>query len=195
MRQGGVMKYNLDSIVPDLEARCKKLNTLRKVFMGLTLLIIPAIPAMIILGKYGECMQLCRIMNNVKMHDKVPITNVFGYAVNAREAAQKMIDTGNLAGYRIVGGAMIVKDGVEMTDEQAQREAAKYFSVPAAVASGMTAESMGEVGRIAVAEQEKLMSASVDVQMRFCPKCGGKLNGGEEFCPGCGAKLQENQKQ
>ena len=134
MRQGGVMKYNLDSIVPDLEARCKKLNTLRKVFMGLTLLIIPAIPAMIILGKYGECMQLCRIMNSVKMHDKVPITNVFGYAVNAREAAQKMIDTGNLAGYRIVGGAMIVKDGVEMTDEQAQREAAKYFSVPAAVA-------------------------------------------------------------
>ena len=195
MRQGGVMKYNLDSIVPDLEARCKKLNTLRKVFMGLTLLIIPAIPAMIILGKYGECMQLCRIMNSVKMHDKVPITNVFGYAVNAREAAQKMIDTGNLAGYRIVGGAMIVKDGVEMTDEQARREAAKYFSVPAGVPSGMTPESMGEGGRKTGGGQEKLMSTSMGVQMRFCPKCGGKLNGGEEFCPGCGAKLQENQKQ
>ena len=48
---------------------------------------------------------------------------------------------------------------------------------------------------MAVAEQEKLMSAAVGGQMRFWPKCGGKLNGGEEFCPGCGAKLQDVRKQ
>lgn len=188
------MLYNLDRIVPDMEGRCKKLNTLRKVFMVLGFLIIPAIPAMIILARYGECMQFCRIINAIKIQEKMPIVSAFGYAKNAKEAAQKMIDTGNLAGFRIVGDAMIVKDGIEISDEQAQREAAKYYNVAAAAAAGLTAEEMGPVGKIAVEEQQKLMSAAVSGEMSFCPKCGSKLNGGEEFCPGCGAKLQEMQK-
>ena len=67
------------------------------------------------------------------MQEKVPIPNALGYAVNAREAAQKLIDTRNLKGYRIVGDAMIVKDGIELTDEEAQRKAAVFFSAVAAV--------------------------------------------------------------
>ena len=206
------MKYNLDSIVPDLEARCKKLNTLRKVFMGLTLLIIPAIPAMIILGKYGECIQLCRIMNNVKMHDKVPITNVFGYAVNAREAAQKMIDTGNLAGYSIVADVMFVRDGVEVTEQEAIEAFAARFNPVAAVNAGMRAEDMSPEVRAAISRQRELQeklaaemaakaassgapvpedgAQSAEGAAAVCPHCGREIAlSGCVFCPFCGGKL------
>lgn len=148
-------QINLKEIVPDLEARCKKLNTIRKVLMCLFFLIIPAIPAMIVLSKYGFCMQMCHVINMVKMQDKTPITNVFGYASNGVEAAQKLIDTGNLKGYHIVADALIVKDGIEITEEEALREAAVYFSVPAAVASGMTADKMSRVAKMAVQMQQE----------------------------------------
>ena len=59
-------RIDLKDIVPDLEGRLKKLNTLRKVFMVLALLIIPAIPAMIVLAKYGACMQLCHAVQAVR---------------------------------------------------------------------------------------------------------------------------------
>ena len=74
-----MIKINLKEIVPDLEKRRAKLNTLRKIFMVLTFLIVPAVPAMIVLSKYGTCMALCKAVSTVKMYDKVPITNVLGY--------------------------------------------------------------------------------------------------------------------
>ena len=119
-----MFKINLKEIVPDLEKRRAKLNTLRKIFMVLTFLIVPAVPAMIVLSKYGTCMALCKAVSTVKMYDKVPITNVLGYFPNVCEAAQKLIDTGNLADYSIVAGAMFVRNDTEMTEEQALREAA-----------------------------------------------------------------------
>lgn len=148
------MKYNLKDIVPNMEQRLKKLNTLRKVFMALMFFILPAIPAMIILAKYGSCKQWCNIITTIKMYEKIPIHSVLGYFVNANEAAQKLIDTGNLEGYRIAGDAMLVKDGIMMTDEEAQREAAACFNVMAAVNAGMSAENMSEVAKLAVVIQQ-----------------------------------------
>ena len=48
-----VRDIKLKELVRDMERRCKQLHTLSNVFRVLVLLIIPAIPAMIILSKYG----------------------------------------------------------------------------------------------------------------------------------------------
>ena len=157
-----MVKINLKEIVPDLEKRCAKLNTLRKVFMALTFLIVPAVPAMIVLSKYGTCAQLCKAVRAVKMYDKVPITNVLGYFPNVLEAAQKLIDTGNLAGYRIVADAMFVREGTDITEEQALREAAAYFSIPAAVSAGLTDGKMGRLARYAAEVQQKAVNAAAN---------------------------------
>ena len=148
-----MIKINLKEIVPDLEKRRAKLNTLRKIFMVLTFLIVPAVPAMIVLSK---------AVSTVKMYDKVPITNVLGYFPNVCEAAQKLIDTGNLADYRIVAGAMFVRNDTEMTEEQALREAAACFSIPAAVSAGLTEGGMSRLAKYAAGLQQQAISNAAD---------------------------------
>ena len=151
-------RINLKDIVPDLEGRLKKLNTLRKVFMALTLLIVPAVPAMIVLAKYGACMQLCHAVQAVKLKGKMPIFMLFAFASNEREAAQKLIDTGNLAGYRIVGDVMIVRDDIEKIIEIQQRKEKEL------------AEGTAEYG------QCPSCGAPVkSVDSEFCDKCGTRL--------------------
>ena len=157
-----MIKINLKEIVPDLEKRRAKLNTLRKIFMVLTFLIVPAVPAMIVMSKYGTCMALCKAVSTVKMYDKVPITNVLGYFPNVYEAAQKLIDTGNLADYRIVAGAMFVRNDTEMTEEQALREAAACFSIPAAVSAGLTEGGMSRLAKYAAGLQQQAISNAAD---------------------------------
>ena len=98
-----VNEIDLKTIVPDLQKRCEKLQKASKIMMIAAFLIIPADPAMIVMSKYGYYAQLCRIVNYDKAQEKVPLTQVLGYAKNSVQAAQKLIDTGNLEGYRIVG--------------------------------------------------------------------------------------------
>ncbi len=197
-----IREINLKAIVPDLDERCKKLQKASRVMMVLAFLIIPVIPAMIVMSKYGYCAQLCRIVNYVKTQEKVPLTQVFSYTTNSVEAAQKLIDTGNLAGYRIVANAMLVKDGVEITDEDALKEAAAYYNLQAAVNMGLTAEEMPEVAKVAARLQQANLEAAAaqnaaafEAQQaagkKFCPACGKPLpQNGEKFCPECGAALK-----
>ena len=124
-----VNEIDLKTIVPDLQKRCEKLQKASKIMMIAAFLIIPAVPAMIVMSKYGYCARLCRIVNYVKAQEKVPLTQVLGYAKNSVQAAQKLIDTGNLEGYRIVADAMLVKEGVEITEEDALKEAAAYYNL------------------------------------------------------------------
>ena len=185
-------RINLKDIVPDLEGRLKKLNTLRKVFMVLALLIIPAIPAMIVLAKYGACMQLCHAVQAVKLKGKMPIFMLFAFASNEREAAQKLIDTGNLAGYRIVGDVMIVRDDIEMTDEEAWEEAAPYFNAAAAINMGMTADNMPECYKkiIEIQQRKEKELAEGTAEYGQCPSCGAPVKSADsEFCDKCGTRL------
>lgn len=185
-------QINLKDIVPDLEGRLKKLNTLRKVFMVLTFLIIPAVPAMIVLAKYGACMQLCHAVQAVKVKGKMPIFMLFAFASNEREAAQKLIDTGNLAGYRIVGDVMIVRDDIAMTDEEAWEEAAPFFNVNAAINMGMTVDNMPECYRriIEIQQRKEREQAAGTSEYGKCPDCGEPVKSGDSaFCDKCGARL------
>lgn len=144
---GGNMKVryvNLKEIVPDMERRCKKLHTLSIVFRILTLLIVPAIPAMIVLAKYASCLQLCRAINAVRMQDSTPLLLVFGYAPNAADAARKLIETGNLPGYKLVADAVLVREDIDMSEEQAIEVYAQYYIPYAAVSYGLTPETMPE---------------------------------------------------
>lgn len=204
-----VNEIDLKAIVPDLQKRCEKLQKASKIMMIAAFLFIPAIPAMIVMSKYGYCAQLCRIVNYVKAQEKVPLTQVLGYAKNSVQAAQKLIDTGNLAGYRIVADAMLVKEGVEITEEDALKEAAAYYNLQAAVNMGMDPNDMPEVAKMAAKLQQanleaaaaqnaaafEAQKAALEAQKaagkKFCPECGKPLPGkGEKFCPECGAELK-----
>ena len=170
--------------------------------------ILPLLPAMRVMSKYGYCAQLCRIVNYVKAQEKVPLTQVLGYAKNSVQAAQKLIDTGNLEGYRIVADAMLVKEGVEITEEDALKEAAAYYNLQAAVNMGMDPNDMPEVAKMAAKLQQANLEAAAAqnaaayeaqkaaleaqkaAEKKFCPECGKPLPGkGEKFCPECGNKL------
>ena len=85
-----------------------------------------------------------------------------GGVERAAEAAQKLIDTGNLADYRIVAGAMFVRNDTEMTEEQALREAAACFSIPAAVSAGMTEGGMSRLAKYAAGLQQQAISNAAD---------------------------------
>ena len=204
-----VNEIDLKAIVPDLQKRCEKLQKASKIMMIAAFLIIPAIPAMIVMSKYGYCAQLCRIVNYVKAQEKVPLTQVLGYAKNSVQAAQKLIDTGNLEGYRIVADAMLVKEGVEITEEDALKEAAAYYNLQSAVNMGMDPNDMPKVAKMAAKLQQanleaaaaqnaaafEAQKAALEAQKaagkKFCPECGKPLPGkGEKFCPECGAELK-----
>lgn len=133
---------NLKNIVPDLKGRCKKLEKTYKILFPFSLLIIPAVPTMIVMQKYGVCAQLCRIVDMISMRDIVPLITVFGYASNAADAARKLIETGNLKGYRLVADTVLVKDGVELSEEEAIRSYAALFSPVAAVTAGVSPSDM-----------------------------------------------------
>lgn len=204
-----VNEIDLKAIVPDLQKRCEKLQKASKIMMLAAFLIIPVIPAMIVMSKYGYCAQLCRIANYVKAQEKVPLTQIFGYAKNSVQAAQKLIDTGNLEGYRIVADAMLVKEGVEITEEDALKEAAAYYNLQTAVNMGMDPNDMPEVAKMAAKLQQANLEAAAAqnaaafeaqkaafeaqkaADKKFCPECGKPLPGkGEKFCPECGAELK-----
>ena len=197
-----VNEIDLKTIVPDLQKRCEKLQKASKIMMIAAFLIIPAVPAMIVMSKYGYYAQLCRIVNYVKAQEKVPLTQVLGYAKNSVQAAQKLIDTGNLEGYRIVADAMLVKEGVEITEEDALKEAAAYYNLQTAVNMGMDPNDMPEVAKMAAKLQQANLEAAAaqnaaafEAQKaagkKFCPECGKPLPGkGEKFCPECGAELK-----
>lgn len=197
-----VNEIDLKTIVPDLQKRCEKLQKASKIMMIAAFLIIPAVPAMIVMSKYGYNAQLCRIVNYVKAQEKVPLTQVLGYAKNSVQAAQKLIDTGNLEGYRIVANAMLVKEGVEITEEDALKEAAAYYNLQTAVNMGMDPNDMPEVAKMAAKLQQANLEAAAAqnaaayeaqkaADKKFCPECGKPLPGkGEKFCPECGAALK-----
>ncbi len=197
-----VNEIDLKTIVPDLQKRCEKLRKASKIMMIAAFLIIPAVPAMIVMSKYGYYAQLCRIVNYVKAQEKVPLTQVLGYAKNSVQAAQKLIDTGNLEGYRIVANAMLVKEGVEITEEDALKEAAAYYNLQTAVNMGMDPNDMPEVAKMAAKLQQANLEAAAAqnaaafeaqkaADKKFCPECGKPLPGkGEKFCSECGAELK-----
>ena len=122
----------------------------------------------------------------------MPIFMLFAFASNEREAAQKLIDTGNLAGYRIVGDVMIVRDDIAMTDEEAWEEAAPYFNAAAAINMGMTADNMPECYKkiIEIQQRKEKELAEGPAEYGHCPSCGAPVKSVDsEFCDKCGTRL------
>ena len=197
---------NLKNIVPDLKGRCKKLEKTYKILFPFSLLIIPAVPTMIVMQKYGVCAQLCRIVDMISMRDIVPLITVFGYASNAADAARKLIETGNLKGYRLVADTVLVKDGVELSEEEAIRSYAALFSPVAAVTAGVSPSDMPaamkkaaelyaaneaamfrQAGQTAPPAQAAPPAAPDDDPAHACPECGAPLSSTANFCSECGA--------
>ena len=219
----GRMNIDLKQIVPELDKRCAKLNKLRKVMMALAFLIVPAVPAMIVMSKYGYCRQLCAIVDAVSLRNAVPLISVFGYAPNAKEAAEKLIETGNLPDHRLVAGLVLVKNGVEMTEQEAVECTAALYSPSAAAAAGLSAENMSpemlKVAAVYAAREEAILrgawgsrdltaaqrlfltpSATLPAEQpeesadeRICPSCGAAC-GDAKFCPECGTGLAVEEK-
>ena len=198
---------NLKNIVPDLKGRCKKLEKTYKILFPFSLLIIPAVPTMIVMQKYGVCAQLCRIVDMISMRDIVPLITVFGYASNAADAARKLIETGNLKGYRLVADTVLVKDGVELSEEEAIRSYAALFSPVAAVTKAAELYAANEAAMFRQAGQTAPPAQAASLAQDTppaqaappanpaedpapaCPECGVPLSSTANFCSECGAPV------
>ena len=169
----------LKAIVPDLHARCKRLERAYKILFPMTLLFIPAIPAMIVMSKYGYCRQLCAIVDAVSLRNAVPLISVFGYAPNAKEAAEKLIETGNLP------------DHPEML-----KVAAVYAAREEAILRGAWgSRDLTAAQRLFLTPSATLPAEQPEkgADERICPSCGAAC-GDAKFCPECGAGLAVEEK-
>ena len=177
----------LKAIVPDLHARCKRLERAYKILFPMTLLFVPAIPAMIVMSKYGYCRQLCAIVDAVSLRNAVPLISVFGYAPNAKEAAEKLIETGNLPDHRLVAGLVLVKNGVV---------AAVYAAREEEILRGAWgSRDLTAAQRLFLTPSATLPAEQPEkgADERICPSCGAAC-GDAKFCPECGAGLAVEEK-
>ena len=196
-------------IVPDLETKSQKYNKALKILFPFTLLILPAIPWMILSVKASRYGQLYRIVQVVKQQEKVLLISLLGYTPNAASVARKLIETGNLAGYRLVADIMLVKEGIEVSEEEARAEQAKLFNAFAAASMGapLPANTPAAPSPASTAAPEPAEAAPAPTEAaptpattetpakttspKFCPQCGTALSADSpsRFCPQCGAKL------
>lgn len=189
-------------IVPDLETKSQKYNKALKILFPFTLLFLPAIPWMILSVKASRYGQLQRIVQVVKQQEKVLLISLLGYTPNAAAVARKLIETGNLAGYRLVADIMLVKEGIEVSEEEARAEQAKLFNAFAAASMGapLPANTPAAPAPASTAAPEPAEAASAPgspeptaktAAPKFCPQCGAALSADSpsRFCPQCGAKL------
>ena len=191
-------------IVPGLEAKARKYSRAMTILFPFCLLILPAIPWMVLSVKASRYTQLLRITQFVKQQEKVPLVSVFGFTPNAAAVAQMLIDTGNLAGYRLAGGVLLVKDGIEMSDEEAKAECARlYGAYPAAMGMAVRTAASAQVpaapAQVPAAETPAQAPASETpaqvpaapadgTPAAFCTQCGAPLPEDAAFCPRCGKK-------
>ena len=161
------------------------------------LLILPAIPWMVLSVKASRYTQLLRITQFVKQQEKVPLISVLGFTPNAAAVAQKHIDTGNLARYRLAGGVLLVKDGIEMSDEEAKAECARlYGAYPAAMGMAVRPAAPAQVPAAETPAQAPASETPAQVPAApadgtpaaFCTQCGAPLPEDAAFCPRCGKK-------
>lgn len=93
-----------------------------------------------------------------------------------------------------------MRNDIELDEEKAGAEYAKFFSPMAATTAGMKADDVPQSVKDAVAEQFDTAVADVRITAKekdaaatgvsFCPSCGKRLSGeGANFCPYCGTKL------
>ena len=128
------MTKELKFIRPDMDKRYKKICRARKFFMYLAILPPFMICFMVFSSKKAKYDQLFLVRDIIYAQDKTLLFTVFGCNPLADETVQRMIDTGNLVGYRIVADVMAVKEGVDVSEEDAMSEYSAHVSVPMAVA-------------------------------------------------------------
>ena len=178
-------------IVPGLEAKARKYSRAMTILFPFCLLILPAIPWVVLSVKASRYTQLLRITQFVKQQEKVPLISVLGFTPNAAAVAQKLIDTGNLAGYRLAGGVLLVKEGIEMSDEEAKAECARlYGAYPAAMGMAVRATAPAAPAQVTAAETPVQAPAAPadEAPAAFCTQCGAPLPEDAAFCPRCGKK-------
>ncbi len=98
---------------------------------------------------------------------------------------------------------MLVRNDIELDEENARAEYAKFFNPMAVTTAGMKADDVPQSVKDAAAEQfdtavadvritakEKDAAEAAATGVSFCASCGKRLLGeGANFCPYCGTKL------
>ncbi len=131
------MDKTLKFIRPDMEKRYKKICTARKIFMFLAIIPPFMIGLMVYMSRKAKCEQIFMVRDIIYAQEKTLLFSVFGYYPHAADFVQRMIDTGNIRGYRIVADVMAVKDGVEMSEDDAMAAYSSQMTLPLAVAYKM----------------------------------------------------------
>lgn len=164
-------------IVPDIEGKVRRLDKVVIVLFCTSFLIIPAFALIFINIKWGVYRRLALFIRTAKNQDKIVPAYFFGYLTNMREVMQALIDTGNLSGYHIVADVMMVKDGVEISEQEALAEyELKYNPYIAA--------------RMGAAPPPQVPLNLTNTAASACPYCGETINdAAPRFCPHCGKKI------
>lgn len=117
--------------------------------------------------KLTVCMQVNEIIQKIKKHDKILLVQLLP-GFNESDLillADKLISTGNIAEYIIVGDVMLVKENLYVSESEAKKEYDKYF------------------GR-------DFTDTATSSQYGYCPSCGKSVSASDKYCSGCGRLLR-----
>ncbi len=124
------------------------------------------------------------LIQRIKNFDKILLVKLADNCSEAEtyEVVDKLINTGNLPGYRMVGELMVAKESVSASVSEAREEYDRYMGVQKVVNvapqySAVTADPYATDYNAASSEKN------------FCPSCGKEVDKDDRFCPSCGKRL------
>ncbi|MCI5790834.1 MAG: zinc ribbon domain-containing protein [Clostridiales bacterium] len=124
------------------------------------------------------------LMQRIKNFDKILLVKLADSCSEAEmyEIVDKLINTGNLPGYRMVGDLMVARESVSASIGEAKEEYDRYMGVQKVINvtpqySAVTADPYAT----------NYNGGSYD--KAYCPSCGKEVDKADRFCPSCGRKL------
>lgn len=124
------------------------------------------------------------LIQRIKNFDKILLVKLADNCSEAEtyEVVDKLINTGNLPGYRMVGELMVAKESVCASVSEAQEEYDRYTGVQKAV--NVTPQYSA-----VAADPYATNYNDASSEKAFCPSCGKEVDKTDRFCSSCGRKL------
>lgn len=163
------------------------LSSINLGFIAVALCGFFMVPGGVILGttsavRRSECMAISAALEQIRQEDKILVARLFPNVaeLQAEMICEKLISSGNLKGYKLVGGILLVKEELSVSEEQATNILTDYRT-----SRGLYVNAAAPVPSPEVATYTEPASPTY-----YCSSCGAALPDGATFCPGCGSKIE-----
>lgn len=126
--------------------------------------------------KYSYINSIVLFADEISQYDAVLLAKVEALRAETGTKAyltEKLIQTGNLAGYRLIAGVMAAKEEKYISDSAAMKEHDDYMRLKANVYNA----------------PEKTESALRLENRILCPGCGAEIDTESNYCPKCGTRI------